>query len=303
MDPPSGIIFDIKKFSIHDGPGIRTTIFLKGCPLHCSWCHNPEGISPLKEIQFWVKRCIGCHECIEACELQALSFVDGMPVRDLKLCQGCGACAEVCPTEATELIGRTMTLSEVMVEIEKDVIYYDQSGGGVTFSGGEPLFQIEFLASLLEICKDRGIHTAVDTSGFVQFGALETILPLVDLFLYDIKMINEKRHIQYTGVPNHTILNNLNALSKLGADIVIRIPIIPGINDTIKGIQEIGEFLSSLERIHPVNILPYHRAAIDKYNRMNGTYLLRDIQPPSTEHMESIAEQIERFGLTVSIGG
>jgi len=303
MGSTSGIVFDIKKFSIHDGPGIRTTIFLKGCPLHCIWCHNPEGISPLKEIQYWSKRCIGCHECIEACKYQALSFMDGVPIRDADLCQGCGACAEACPAEATELIGRTMTLLDVMVEIEKDVIYYDQSGGGVTFSGGEPLLQIKFLEALLEACKDRGIHTAVDTSGFVQSNTIRRVQSLVDLFLFDIKMIDEKRHLHYTGVPNQPILNNLIALSKSGVDIIIRIPIIPGINDSREDIQQVGKFLGSLDRFHPVNILPYHRAAIEKYYRMNGTYTLRDLRPPNAEQIENIAEQIESFGLSVSIGG
>ncbi len=303
MRTQNGIIFDIKKFSIHDGPGIRTTIFLKGCPLHCTWCHNPEGISPLTEIQFWSKRCIGCHECIEACQHRAISIVDGKPVRDPGLCQGCGACAEVCPAEATELIGRTMTVLEVMGEIEKDVIYYDQSGGGATFSGGEPLLQIAFLESLLKACKDHGIHTAVDTSGFVQFENFRRVNSLVDLFLYDVKVMDDDRHQTFTGVSNQLILNNLVELTKTGAEIIVRIPIIPGVNDGAENFDQFGRFLESLDKVHPVNILPYHRSATDKYKRMNNTYSLLDVNPPTKEHMTQIAEHLESFGLSVSIGG
>ncbi len=303
MRSTNGIVFDIKKFSVHDGPGIRTTIFLKGCPLHCAWCHNPEGQSPNKEIHFWSNRCIACHECIDACEYNALSLVENVPTRDQNLCQGCGACAEACPAEATELIGKTMTVSEVMQEIQKDILYYDQSGGGVTFSGGEPLLQVNFLEAILEVCKDRAIHSVVDTSGFVQYETIHRVRSLVDLFLYDIKIIDEFRHIHFTGVPNRLILDNLIALSNSGSDIIVRIPIIPGINDCIEDIDQLGKFLVTLEKVHPVNILPYHSIAIDKYARMNSVYSLQDLQPPTSERMVIVAEQLESFGLSVSIGG
>lgn len=303
MQTPNGILFDIKKFSIHDGPGIRTTIFLKGCPLHCAWCHNPEGISPLKEIQFWVKRCIGCHECIQACEHQAISILEGKPIRDTNLCQGCGICAEVCPAEATEIIGRTMTVADVLREIEKDVLYYDQSGGGVTFSGGEPLLQITFLEALLRACKDHGIHTAVDTSGYVKFHNFQRLMSLTDLYLFDVKIMDNDRHLHYTGVPNQLILKNLGELTLSGAEIIVRIPIIPGVNDDPENIDKVGQFLKSLGRIHPVNILPYHRAATDKYKRMNNKYQFQDVRPPTVEQLTNIAEHLESFGLCVSIGG
>ena len=303
MQLPEGLIFDIKRFSIHDGPGIRTTIFLKGCPLHCVWCHNPEGISPSKEFQFWSKRCIACHECIQACEYHALSIVENKPVRDDRLCQVCGACVEACPAEAMVLIGKKMTVQDVIQEIETDVLYYDQSGGGVTFSGGEPLLQIEFLDVLLQACKDRGIHTAVDTSGYVQLEDLQRIKEWVDLFLYDVKIIDEFKHLKYTGVSNRQILNNLIELSKSGAEIIIRIPIIPGINESSDDIDQLREFLEGMDRNHPVHLLPYHSTAIEKYSRMNSIYQLQDVRSPAADHLSKIAELLEISGLSVSIGG
>lgn len=303
MSEPSGIVFDIKKFSIHDGPGIRTTVFLKGCPLHCSWCHNPEGISPLPEIHFWEKRCINCHDCVNTCEHQAISFVNGERVHHPGICQGCGACAEACPTEATELVGTRMTVSEVICEIEQDIICYDQSGGGATFSGGEPLLQIDFLEALLAACNDRGIHTVVDTSGHVHFQNIRRIQSLVDLFLYDIKIMDASQHYQSTGVPNHRILENLRKLVKTGSQVIVRIPIIPGVNDEVENIQQTGEFLAALESIHQVNILPYHRAAMDKYQRMDTDYLMGEVLPPTVDQMKAIAEQLGSFGISVSIGG
>ena len=303
MKSPSGIIFDIKKFSIHDGPGIRTTIFLKGCPLHCTWCHNPEGRSPRKEIRFWDKRCISCLECVQACEHRAISIFGGKPVRNPNLCQGCGACAEVCPAEATELIGRTMTVTDILMEIEKDVLYYDQSGGGATFSGGEPLLQIGFLEAILRACKDHSIHTVIDTSGYVKFVNFQRVSSLTDLYLFDIKIMDNVRHMHYTGVSNRLILKNLGELTKTRAEIIVRVPIIPGVNDDLENITEVGQYLKSLDRLHPVNLLPYHRAATEKYNRMGNKYQHQGVLPPSAEQMANIAENLESFGLSVSIGG
>jgi len=303
MHPPTGIVFDIKKFSLHDGPGIRTTVFLKGCPLHCSWCHNPEGISPLAEIHFWDERCIKCHDCIQACENGALSLVDGLRNYDSKFCQGCGTCAESCPSESIKLIGTRMQVSDVIHEIEKDMIFYDQSGGGASFSGGEPLLQIEFIEALLIACKDRGIHTTVDTSGFVPYESIDRVLPHVDLFLYDIKIMDSKAHTKFTGVPNHKILDNLAELAETKSRIIPRIPIIPGVNDDLENIRETGEFLASLKSFSEVNILPYHRAAAHKYNRMGNDYFLKDVHPPTEEHMSKIALDFENYGFSVKIGG
>jgi pyruvate formate lyase activating enzyme len=303
MDPSDGIVFDIKKFSLHDGPGIRTTVFLKGCPLQCTWCHNPEGISPRSEIHFFERRCIACLDCLDTCLYQAISWETGTRVHHLERCQRCGLCVEVCPAEALQLAGTPMGVADVLAEIEKDVLYYDQSGGGATFSGGEPLVQIEFLTALLAGCRDRGIHTAVDTCGHVPYAFFEQVHSLVDLFLYDVKLMDPQRHLEHTGVPNQRILGNLESLARNGAALIARIPIIPGINDDSENIDAAGVFLASLGNIQAVNILPYHRAAAEKYQRMNNLYTLRDLRPPSDDHLFHIASHLESFGLLVNIGG
>jgi len=303
MQSLTGLIFDIKKFSIHDGPGIRTTVFLKGCPLHCSWCHNPEGTSSNKEILFWENRCINCHECILACEHGALKAVSGRREYQPTSCHFCGACADACPTEATRLVGTDIQVSEIIQEIEKDIVFYDQSTGGATFSGGEPLLQIDFLESLLISCIEHGIHTAVDTSGYVPFENINRVQEFTDLFLYDIKLMDSDKHLQYTGVRNQLILENLSLLSKTGIDIIARIPIIPGVNDDFDNIHQTGEFLAGLGTIKEINILPFHNAAAHKYGRLGSKYLLPNVHPPAEELMLEIEMQLEKYGFIVGIGG
>ncbi len=299
----SGIVFDIKKFSIHDGPGIRTTIFLKGCPLQCAWCHNPEGISPLPEIHLWEQRCIACGECVDACPESAVSFQGDLRLWDREICTRCGRCAGICPAETVQLIGKSMSIPEVIAEIEKDNIYYDQSGGGVTFSGGEPLNQTSFLNALLKKCKELKIHTAVDTSGLSPWKNYQEIIPFTDLFLFDLKIMDDDRHKEFTGASNRLILDNLEKLIEAGKYIVVRVPVIPGINDHPENIAETSTFLSSLGGIQNIDILPYHRIASDKYRRMESEYQLKEIQPPSSEEMETIANQFRTAGFTVTIGG
>jgi len=303
MQSQSGIVFDIKKFSIHDGPGIRTTVFLKGCPLHCSWCHNPEGQSSNKEILFWENRCINYHECIQVCKTGALAVLDGHREYSYSECQLCGECADACPSEATELVGKEMIVLDIIEEIEKDIIYYDQSGGGATFSGGEPFYQIHFLEALLIECKDRGIHTAVDTSGFTPYENIKQVQSFVDLFLFDVKIMDSDKHLQYTGVTNQTILDNLVKLTDNGNKVIPRIPIIPGVNDDMANIRQTGEFLIALRGVREINILPYHHTAAHKYSRLNNDYILSDIQPPSEDDMAKIAWEFENFGFFVRVGG
>jgi len=299
----TGIIFDIEKFSIHDGPGIRTTVFLKGCPLSCWWCHNPESQALDREMWFWERRCIRCGACLEACTQGAILLSGDSVITDGTVCDVCGNCAQVCQAEAREIVGRRVTVAEVMAEIEKDIVFYDESGGGVTFSGGEPLMQPDFLQALLQACKETEIHTAVDTSGFVAWKTLQRISGNVNLFLYDLKLMDDERHRQSTGVSNELVLSNLKALSSQGSQIAVRVPIIPGVNDDSENISKIGAFVASLAHVPSISILPYHKAGADKYARLKKTYALPETQPPSEASMAEIAAALQGFGLQVKIGG
>ncbi len=299
----TGTTFDIKKFSIHDGPGIRTTVFLKGCPLGCLWCHNPESRSTKPELHFFENRCILSGDCVTVCPNNAISFVEDIRIWDSNLCQLCGKCAEACPTEAIQLVGKDTTLEEIMTEVEKDVIYYDQSGGGVTFSGGEPLQQVDFLADLLQQCKEHEIHTVVDTSGLAAWERFEKVLPYTDLFLYDLKAMDEEKHRQFTGVSNQIILENLQKLTEAGAKVRVRIPIIPGINDDKENLLSTRAFIISLGNIQGVDLLPYHNIAADKYHRMAHEYRLQNIETPSDEEMQKLAEIFEEQGFSVKLRG
>lgn len=299
-----GIVFDIKRFSIHDGPGIRTTIFLKGCPLNCVWCHNPEGMAPTAEILYRENLCIRCNTCLHTCPQGAITLSEeGFPITSEDRCILCGDCLETCPTGAREIAGREVTVAEMMVEIEKDVIFYDESGGGVTLSGGEPLRQPDFLSALLEACKARDIHTAVDTSGFAPPYVLDKINEHADLFLYDLKFIDDEAHRRFTGVSNALILENLRRLSSRGSSIIVRVPIIPGINDDDESVTKIGEFVAALPRSPQVDILPYHATGTEKYRRLGKEYPLSDTHSPSIETMVEITGRLQEFGLQVTVGG
>ncbi|MFN8595920.1 MAG: glycyl-radical enzyme activating protein [Anaerolineae bacterium] len=299
----TGLVFDIKQYSIHDGPGIRTTVFLKGCPLSCWWCHNPESQSPHMEMLLRDNRCIKCGACIETCPHDAIQWLDGEPVTDRAICAQCGTCEAVCYAEARERVGREMTVEQVMAAIERDAAFYDESRGGVTFSGGEPLWQADFLLELLQACQAREIHTALDTSGCAAWATLDRVRPFVDLFLYDLKVIDDDKHREFTGVSNRAILSNLQALSADGHHVIIRVPIVPGINDDDATVQQIGAFAGALPHVTGVDILPYHHIAIDKYLRLNKPYRLFETRQPSAERMRAIAQQLQAFNLSVTIGG
>ena len=299
----TGLIFDVKKFSIHDGPGIRTTVFFKGCPLSCWWCHNPEGQAPKPELMLWASRCIRCEACLAACTHGAISRDGDVVSTDGEKCVLCGACVEACYAEARQIVGREMTVAQVMAEIERDIAFYDQSGGGVTFSGGEPLLQRDFLLALLRACKEEEIHTAVDTCGFATWETLDSIRKHVDLFLYDLKLMDDARHRKFTGVSNELILKNLQRLSAQGHDIFLRVPIIPGINDDTENIRQIGTFAAALPHLNRVDILPYHHAAAEKYHRLNKVYGLPETRPPSDEKVTEITQILRGFGLQVQTGG
>jgi len=298
----TGTVFNIQRYSIHDGPGIRTTVFLKGCPLNCWWCENPESQLSGQEMIFWGDRCIGCEACSLNCPLGAIQMKNKKPLTDKNKCNLCGECSRICPTQAWEMIGKKLTTEEVIKEIEKDLVFYEESGGGVTFSGGEPLEQSEFLEGLLNYCQEKKIHTAVDTSGYISWGILNKIHSKVDLFLYDLKIMDNKRHKKYTGVSHEIILKNLMKLSSVHNNIFVRFPVIPGINDDYQNIRETGEFLSSL-KIAQVNLLPYHYIGIDKYRRLGMTYKLADIQPSSEEKLSEISVILRKFNLNIKLRG
>ncbi len=248
------IIFDIERNSFVDGPGIRTTVFFKGCNLHCAWCHNPESQSPKPQMMFYKNKCTGCGKCKEKCP------------HNLEFCDLCGRCTIYCPHDAREICGREYTLDEVLQEILKDKIFYENSGGGVTFSGGECMLQIDFLGEILKKCKENGIHTAVDTAGNVPWEYFEKIIPYTDMFLYDVKAFSKDLHKKGTGVDNELILENLKKLSQK-ADIIIRIPVIGGFNDSIDEMKRIAEFLSTI-KFRKAELLPYHSMGEHKYDAL-----------------------------------
>lgn len=298
-----GRIFNIMKYSIHDGPGIRTTVFFKGCPLNCQWCHNPESQGFGQELMYRPDRCVGCGQCLEICPSGATISAEGELGFLRDKCLVCGECCTVCHAGVRELVAKTMSVSEVMTEIEKDLIFYDESGGGVTFSGGEALMQPEFLLEILKSCRKKEIHTVVETCGFVSLDSLQTISNYVDLFLYDIKLMDSGKHQEVTGVPNELILSNLRWLAEHHAKVIVRVAIIPGINDDDENLRQIGEFASSLKQVTEIHCLPYHKAGVDKYQRIGLMYRLLELQSPDNESMGEIVSKLERFGLKVKIGG
>lgn len=296
----TGIVFDVKRFSIHDGPGIRTTVFLKGCPLSCSWCHNPEGQAPGQELVLRPDRCIGCGTCVEVCERGAILWEEDAVVTQRERCQACGTCVEVCYAEARELVGRPMSVTEVLAEIERDSVFYDESGGGVTFSGGEPLSQAAFLRGILAAAKGAGLHTALDTCGFASWDVLESLRAHVDLFLYDLKLMDDVRHRESTGVSNELILENLLRLSQAGHRVILRVPVVPGVNDDEENLRRVGAFAADLPAVERLDLLPYHRIGRDKYRRLARPCSMPQVDPPSDAEMLEIAGMLRQFDLPIA---
>jgi pyruvate formate lyase activating enzyme len=301
----SGFIFDIKRFAVHDGPGIRTTVFLKGCPLHCLWCHNPEGIASGPELMVRSSRCSRCYSCIEVCPPNAIAKgpANGPVVVDRSKCDLCGKCVEACMYEALQLVGRETTVAEVVAEVEKDRIFYDQSGGGATISGGEPLSQLRFTARILAELRHRRIHAALDTSGFAPWDTLWSAARLADLVLFDLKLIDSEAHAARTGVPNDAILENLSRLARSGRPVVVRIPLAAGVNDGRDNIRRTIEFLKPLPGVERVDLLRYHQGGREKYRNLGRSGEFEIYEPPLPARMEEIRRAFSDGGFAVTSGG
>lgn len=277
----TGLIFDMKRFAVHDGDGIRTTVFLKGCPLKCVWCHNPEGINFQPQLAFYGNKCVACGECGRVCGQKVHVFADGVHSLRRENCVACGKCAAACPTGALTFYGREVTVDQLLPLLLEDRDFYQASGGGVTLSGGECLMQADFCAELLKRLKENGLHTAVDTCGCVSAEALDRVIPCTDIFLYDIKAVDEAVHLRCTGRSNRRILENLKYLDSRGKKTEIRIPFVPEYNGG--EIERIGEFLSGLKHVTGVKVLPYHNFAGSKYQALGVKNTLPERLPEEAE--------------------
>lgn len=295
-------IFNIQKFSVHDGPGIRTTVFLKGCPLKCMWCHNPESQKINKQMLYDRDKCILCGTCVKVCPQKAIKIENNMLTTDEDICNHCGLCEIYCIPGARQVAGKEYTVDEILKEALKDKIFYEQSNGGVTVSGGEPLIQIDFVEELLKKLKKENIHTAVDTCGAVNFENLKIVSPYTDVFLYDIKLMDDEKHKAFTGMSNKLILDNLKKLSQIHENINIRMPIIEGVNADEQHITDTIEFIKNLN-IKNVNLLPYHDIAKHKYKKLHIIYEDEKMSKPSDDKMQKFKKMFEKEGYKVKIGG
>ncbi|MDF2634090.1 MAG: glycyl-radical enzyme activating protein family [Pelosinus sp.] len=296
------LLFNIQKFSVHDGPGIRTTIFFKGCPLTCQWCHNPESQSYQKEILLDADRCTLCGQCEKHCSQQAIRRENNQLLYDDGRCNYCEMCIDHCYNNAREVAGQEYTVQDLMKEIQKDKAFYEQSGGGVTLSGGEVMTQIDFAEELVQACKEQGIAVAIDTCGYAPSENFLRIMKDVNVFLYDIKLMDSQAHEEYTGRGNALILENLALLSNHGANIQLRLPLIEGINTNDEHIQDIMNFIANL-RIDSISLLPYHHMGQCKYKKMNIKKTLATLSRPSDLRLEEIQSMFQQEQYEVKIGG
>jgi pyruvate formate lyase activating enzyme len=303
-NPDLGLISTVQKYSTKDGPGIRSTVFFKGCPLGCLWCSNPELIRSQPDLLYTREKCARCGTCIEACPKKALSFgEDGYIVIDRALCDSCGNCVEACPNNALELIGKFVTVDDLSKELLKDRVFYQTSNGGVTFSGGEPLWQSGFVAQVARRMKAEGIHTALDTAGDVGWCHFDEVLEFIDLVLFDIKFADREKHRQFTGRDNDLILANAQLLSQKGIHLHVRLVMIPGINDSVAEIRARMEIIGALKSVEQVDILPYHRYGAGKYARLGLDYPLMGMEEYDPERFTEIWGLVEGYGIKTTVGG
>ncbi len=304
-EPATGVIFDVKRYSVHDGPGVRTTAFLKGCTLRCLWCHSPESQRPEPEVVYIPEICLGCGECAKACPLGLLA--GGPAALDRVACQGCGRCADSCYAGALRLVGRRIGVAELVALLDRDRLLHEVSGGGVTLSGGEPALQPAFAASVLEELRGRGHHTAVETAGNVPWDHLALLAGNADLILYDLKHVSPAAHRSLTGAGNERVLANLSAISALAArgatGLLVRMPVVPGRNDAAGDVEAAASFLASLPGLDGVELLPYHNLGVPKYAGLGRQYAIVDQASPEPGRMREIAAVLAGRGLKVSVEG
>lgn len=293
----TGMVTDIQRFSIHDGPGIRTTVFLKGCNLRCAWCHNPETMEAGPEVQIHPERCIACGACVSACPHGAHRIEDGRHFYDRSVCVACGACVRTCYAEGLVLVGRSMTADEVVTEVLDDRVFYETSGGGVTLSGGEPLQQSEFAAAILSGCRAAGLHTAVETNLSWPWDRIEALLPLIDLVLFDIKSLDPIRHREWTGASNERILENAARLAREPVPLVVRTPVIVGFNDRDEDIAAIARFIAPFPRLVEYELLPYHPLGSSKWESLGKPYRCAGLGRPDAQRMRDLAALVREIGV------
>lgn len=296
----TGTVTDIQHFSVHDGPGIRTTVFVKGCNLGCFWCHNPETQASGLELQYYPDRCIACGKCVAVCPESAHSMVDGLHVFDRERCTACGACTDVCYSRALVMAGAVRTAAEVVDIVLRDRAFYETSGGGVTISGGEPMLQPAFTRAVLAGCSAEGVHTAVETAANVAWTRMEEILPVTDLVMMDIKSMDSDVHRKATGVPNGRILENARRLAEYGVPLIVRTPVVPGVNDDEESIRAIAAFASGLRSLVRYELLRFHAMAGSKYAALGMPFRAGDITPPNDEQMARLADIASSFELEVT---
>lgn len=295
-----GVVFDVQRYSIHDGPGIRTLVFMKGCPLRCVWCQNIESQQMQPQIMFNSEKCGGCGQCALACTSKGIKVDQGRSITDRKLCNNCGKCVEVCPNEARGLVGREMSIDDVFSQIQKDIAFYKRSGGGATLSGGEPSAQPEFVIKLLEKCQKAGIHTTMETCGYTKWEILKRLISHAHLILYDIKLIDSEEHLKLTGVPNKQILDNAIKIARLGRKhrMVVRVPVIPGYTDSIENMKGIAEFISTkMGTSVRFELLNYNPLGETKGERLGTNNGVSGLRPLADEQLDRLIKIFESYGL------